>query len=174
MTSSSQSAKASWPPLIPASNASWPVRWRDTVLTLFAWVLLFWAMRHALLALVASVDPGMAASIGTWLDIHLAFLPGRVDLPPPGAFWEEFRVYVYAAAAFVAWLTSWGWWNQAKLQRQPPEAGVPCLPADAAPSALPSETQFAAAGVPGPPELLWWASRRLCVGFDADGKPHVG
>jgi len=144
-----------WPPLIPRSRAPWPLRWRDTVLTLIAWFVLIWVLRDALLTLVAGISPDAAARTTAWLEHRLSPLLGHLVPMAPAAFWGDFNDFLYAACVFVVWLTAWGWLNRRTLQRQPPPV---------APGAGPALAAVA------PRDAVPWQARRLLVQFDGDGE----
>ena len=103
-----------WGPLVGQGLLPWWVRLRDVLLTLMAWSILFWLMRHALVAL--------------WVGAH--FLAG-VTVEVPGFSmkpqWDVLLPFLQATAGITLLLAVLTWQRRGLLQSQPLPGGEPVL-----------------------------------------------
>ena len=103
-----------WRPLVGQGILPWWVRLRDVVLTSVAWVILFWLMRHALLALWV----GAHALAGVTVDV-----PG-FSLSPK---WELLLPFLQTTAGIMLLLAVLTWQRRGLLRAQPQSGAEPWL-----------------------------------------------
>jgi poly-beta-1,6-N-acetyl-D-glucosamine biosynthesis protein PgaD len=101
--------QAIWPPLVRPENISVWIRIRDGLITLFAWGLMAWLIRHELRVLIDYFRPPV-------------FQLTRVLVPNWGKFWTQFGSFVIVSGVLTGWIVSWGIRRRRYLYRLP--AGV--------------------------------------------------
>jgi len=144
--------KIEWPPLIEGAHVPGWVRLRDVVLTLLAWALLLWTMKHTLQLVVDYLRPP-----------HFEFS----SMTPPNwiELWYRLAPFFDFVAVLLLWLLVWALARGRYLRAtapmtQPPPLGIAAQAAD---FGLGQETI-----------APWREARILVVHFGADGHPSRG
>ena len=94
---------SSWPPLITASRLPLRFRVRDWLLTLAAWGLLTWLLRHPIYVAYDYFR-------------HPIFQLTTAKPLDPRLLWWRLRYFWMISAALIAWLCLWGWIDRRRLR----------------------------------------------------------
>jgi hypothetical protein len=114
----SRRPNTTWPPLVRPRNLSGSLRARDSLITLFAWGLMAWLIRHELHVLIDYFRPPV-------------FRLTRVAVPNWAKFWNQFGGFVILSLVLVSWIALWGIWRRRFVYRLPAAVEPPALSLDA-------------------------------------------
>ena len=141
-----------WPPLLADAKLPRYVFWRDVLLTVGAWLLLYWLTRRGLMAI--------------WLG--LSDVSGH---PRPGSeadwtvWWARLRFYMVAVSLLAIWLAIWGRVSRRRIRRyHSMPTLVPLSLAEEAVRAACSEADLS----------VWRDLKSAVVHFDTSDRMKIG
>jgi poly-beta-1,6-N-acetyl-D-glucosamine biosynthesis protein PgaD len=138
-----------WPPLICASKVPFWIRARDLILTLLAWILMFYLLR------------GVAVTILEWMRNEPVLFMARY-FESLQEFWFQLRPFARFAAVLMIWIGLWTLWRYRifagtqKFAAQPPDLDL--------------ESHSRSRNVPVPILEAWQDQKVVKIDFDEKGE----